>query len=222
MGGGLGSFLAKKARGYSYGTFNADMKFNIKLQGASVNQAAKDLGVIRQTLAKAIKAGLVQDLPDHSIDVDAIRSTEWYRNLSGKGKVAAPIATRAPIAPIDPKEKEKAAKIQQISKALGIKIDPELIIGIDKIHIEKLLLMERRESLRLENTVRRGELWESEAEQAAFDSLVTATRSHLLLTPAKLAHKVAATNDPAECQVIIDKEIREALQSLSEHKLHAA
>jgi hypothetical protein len=78
----------------------------------------------------------------------------------------------------------------------------------------------RKEEMELKR--KRGELWDAGQTQSAMDDLVSVTRSHLLLIPAKLSHKVAPITDPAECQAIIDREIKEALKSLSEKKLHAA
>jgi hypothetical protein len=74
----------------------------------------------------------------------------------------------------------------------------------------------------LELKVKEGELWASDKVQEEWDALVTSTRSHLLLLPGKIAHKLAASAEPLECQAILDKAIKEALKSLSEFKLHAA
>jgi hypothetical protein len=48
------------------------------------------------------------------------------------------------------------------------------------------------------------------------EAIISTTRSHLLLLPAKLAHKVSSLTDPAECQAAIDVEIKAALKALGE------
>ena len=70
----------------------------------------------------------------------------------------------------------------------------------------------------LELQERRGELLRADETQATWESIISTTRSHLLLLPAKLGYKVAVLTDPAECQSVIDAEIKAALKSLSETK----
>ncbi len=174
------------------------------------------------TLLKASKAGSLILEPDGSVDMDKVRKSEWWANRQAK---AMPKAEQPPLAkPVSEQPARTPAEIAEKREKIKrlLKIESPELLNTDKINLEKLLLLERREALRLENEERRGRLWNGEEAQQAFDALVSATRSHLLLLPGKLAHRLAAVSDIAECQAIIDREIKEAMRSLCEHRLHAA
>ena len=153
---------------------------------ASIRAAAKVLGVSHVALLKAAKTGSLKLNPDRTVNLETIRESEWYRNRKQR-------------------------------KPAGNKPEPQVdLSGVDKIDLEKLVLVERRESLRLDNEERKKNLLPADEVRGAMEAVISTTRSHLLLLPAKLAHKVSSLTDPAECQAVIDAEIKAALKALSE------
>jgi len=155
---------------------------------ASIRQAAKVLGVSRVALLKAAKTGSLKLNPDGTANLETIRESEWYRNRKSR-------------------------------KPSGNKPEPQVdLSGIDKIDLEKKLIAERTEALRLDNEERKKNLLRADEVRGAMEAIISTTRSHLLLLPAKLSHRVSALTDPAECQAVIDAEIKAALKALSETK----
>jgi hypothetical protein len=175
----------------------------------TIRQAAKELGVSHVALLKAIKAGSLKSELDGSLDMKKVLASEWYKHRRGAPAVEIPISD----------EEEKAKRLEVLRQRLGV--DPALFAQ-DKNSLEKLLILERRTSLQLDNEERKGNLLNAEEVQSAWAGIISATRSHLLLLPGKLGHKVAAITDPNECSAVIDKAIKEALKSLSEYQLDAA
>lgn len=153
---------------------------------ASIRQAAKVLGVSHVALLKAAKTGSLKLNPDGTANLETIRESEWYRNRKSR-------------------------------KPAGNKPEPQVdLSGIDKIDLEKKLIAERTEALRLDNEERKKNLLRADEVRGAMEAIISTTRSHLLLLPAKLSHRVSALTDPAECQAVIDEEIKAALKALSE------
>jgi hypothetical protein len=74
----------------------------------------------------------------------------------------------------------------------------------------------KREELDLK--ARSGELVSAAEVAAAWSELVTTTRNQMLLIPDKVAPKVAVLTDVLECRTVIEREVRQALQALSEHE----
>jgi hypothetical protein len=153
---------------------------------ASIRAAAKVLGVSHVALLKAAKTGSLKLNPDRTVNLETIRESEWYRNRKSR-------------------------------KPSGNKQEPQVdLSGIDKIELDKKLIAERTEALRLDNEERKKNLLPADEVRGAMEAIISTTRSHLLLLPAKLAHKVSSLTDPAECQAVIDAEIKAALKALSE------
>jgi hypothetical protein len=153
---------------------------------ASIRAAAKVLGVSHTALLKAAKTGSLKLNPDRTVNLETIRESEWYRNRKQR-------------------------------KPSGNKPEPQVdLSGVDKIDLEKRLIAERTEALRLDNEERKKNLLPADEVRGAMEAIISTTRSHLLLLPAKLAHKVSSLTDPAECQAAIDAEIKAALKALSE------
>ena len=156
---------------------------------ASIRAAAKVLGVSHVALLKAAKTGSLKLNPDRTVNLETIRESEWYRNR----------------------------KARKSRKPSGNKPEPQVdLSGVDKIDLEKRLIAERTEALRLDNEERKKNLLPADEVRGAMEAIISTTRSHLLLLPAKLAHKVSSLTDPAECQAVIDAEIKAALKALSE------
>ena len=158
---------------------------------ASANQIAKTLGVSHVAILKAVKAGSIKPASNGQLTLDLVRNSEWYRNRQGKAS---------------PKKSEPVEPVDEFA-------------NIDKIDLEKRLIAERTEALRLDNEERKKNLLPADEVRGAMEAVISTTRSHLLLLPAKLAHRVAALTDPAECQAVVDTEIRAALKALSETTL---
>lgn len=157
---------------------------------ASANQIAKTLGVSHVAILKAVKAGSIKPASNGQLTLDLVRNSEWYRNRQGKAS---------------PKKPEPPEPVDEFA-------------NVDKIDLEKKLIAERTEALRLDNEERKKNLLRADEVRGAMEAIISTTRSHLLLLPAKLSHKVSALTDPAECQAVIDAEIKAALKALSETK----
>lgn len=179
--------------------------------GISIRQAARSLGVSHPALLKAAKVGSLQLEPDGTVDLAKARASEWWRNRQAKK------GEPKPEPPPDKTLKEKIEEVREKARRL-LNVDDLEFLTVDKIALEKLLLAERRESLRLDNEERKGNLIRADELQAALEAVISTTRSTFLLMAAKLSHKVAVLKDPAECQAVIEAEIKAALTTLSEFR----
>ena len=159
----------------------------------SLRQVAKSLDVSHVSILRAIKVGSLKVPSTSDMSIEQVRNSEWYRNRK-----------RKPVA------KSELTTEEQERQALEAK---------DKIDLEKIQIIERTESLRLDNEERKRNLWKADEVLSGWAAIVSAARSVLLLLPAKLGHKVAPIADATECAAIIDKEIKAALRMLSEYKL---
>ena len=144
------------------------------------------------------------------MDLAKARASEWWRNRQAKK------SEPKPEPPPDKTLKEKIEEVREKARRL-LNVDDLEFLTVDKIALEKLLLAERRESLRLDNEERKGNLIRADELQAALEAVISTTRSMFLLM-AKLSHKVAVLKDPAECQAVIEAEIKAALTTLSEFR----
>lgn len=142
-------------------------------------------------ILKAVKAGSIKPASNGQLTLELVRNSEWYRNRQGKAS----------------------------QKKSDVPWPVDEFANIDKIDLEKKLIAERTEALRLDNEERKKNLLPADEVRGAMEAIISTTRSHLLLLPAKLAHRVAALTDPAECQAVVDTEIRAALKALSETTL---
>lgn len=177
--------------------------------GISIRKAAKELGVSHVAILKAAKSGSLKLEADGSVNLDNVRRSEWFKNRAGKSEAPVPVKSK-------PVETEARTDADQPGDK------PSQISKVSKIDIDKLLLLERREKLRTENRVRRGELLERAQVKNEWSKLLTAFKNKMLYLPGKLARKVAPLSDDRECRVIIEKEVREALEALSGYEPDAA
>jgi hypothetical protein len=192
----------------------------------SIRRAAKELGVKHPALLKAIKVGSLKREPDGSLNMANVRKSEWWRNHQERPKRTATIAQTIPVKPaaepISPDEKKTREKIVRLAKAFQITGDVEATLAIDKIQLEKLLLMERREQLRLENERIAGSLVKKEDVLNAWQKISAQVKNRMLLLPGSISSRLVGKNDPREIEIELDREVREILMSISEMKLHAA
>lgn len=156
---------------------------------ASIRAAAKVLGVSHVALLKAAKTGSLKLNPDGTANLETIRESEWYRNRKSR-------------------------------KPSGNKPEPQVdLSGVDKIDLEKRLIAERTEALRLDNEERKKNLLRRDDVEDTITVVISSAKSRLLLIPAKLGYKLAAMTSAVECTAILDEAIKEALRELSEYKL---
>jgi len=159
---------------------------------ASIRAAAKVLGVSHVALLKAAKTGSLKLNPDRTVNLETIRESEWYRNR----------------------------KARKSRKPSGNKQEPQVdLSGVDKIELEKKLIAERTEALRLDNEERKKNLLRRDDVEDTITVVISSAKSRLLLIPAKLGYKLAAMTSAVECTAILDEAIKEALRELSEYKL---
>jgi hypothetical protein len=78
----------------------------------------------------------------------------------------------------------------------------------------------QREEMELRQ--RKGELAELSEVEQMIGSIVAPAQSRLLGLAGKLGPKLAGISDPRECSAIIEREIKEVLNTLVEFKLNAA
>lgn len=189
--------------------------------GISIRQAAVELGVSHVALLKAHKTGSAKFEPDGSVDLEKVKQSEWWHNRAGKisakpkiNRVAKP--EEKPVAPMDEK-----ARLREKAKLLFNIEDPEILLS-DKINLEKLLILERREALRLDNEERRGNLVRFDAVDERWQRISSQLKGKLLLLPGKLAAKLVTEDDARKIQKILESEIRQTLTVLSEMKIDAA
>lgn len=158
---------------------------------ASANQIAKTLGVSHVAILRAVKTGAIKPASNGQLTLDLVRNSEWYRNRQGKAS---------------PKKPEPPMPVDEFA-------------NVDKIDLEKKLIAERTEALRLDNEERKKNLLKRDDVEDTITVVVSSAKSRLLLIPAKLGYKLAAMTSAVECTAILDEAIKEALRELSEYKL---
>jgi hypothetical protein len=216
--------------------------------GISIRQAAKQCGVKHQCLLKAIKAGSLHKEADGTIELSKLRTSEWYnahigrKGMSPTSAAIAPKDDEDPFAAVPQSEAEKPIEVRapekaeralpvnseaerkaKLRKVLGVDNDDALnLIANDKIFLEKLLILERREAIRLDNEERRGKLVKNEEVSAQWQRIASELKGRLLLFPGSLSAKLVNISDAREVQRILEIEVREALTVLSRMKIDAA
>jgi hypothetical protein len=170
-------------------------------------------GLNRSTISRQIKTGTI---PMHSglIDpeeADRTRNSNLNMNKKRKPRAAAPVLDKT----------EVQQKIERICKALKIKGDPGVMLGIDKIQLEKLLLIERRQALQRENEIAEGNLLDAQQVESQWMRVAAVLKGRLLQIPGALSGKLVSIPDPQQIRSILEQEIREALAALSETNLDA-
>jgi len=196
--------------------------------GISLRQAARECGVKHQSLMKAAKVGTLVLEPDGTVDMAKLRESEWRKNREGKAPGARPIPKMETPPPGTAKQKaeapapgdERARKLERMRRLL--QIENVELLGTDKINLEKLLILERRESLRLDNEERRGNLVRRADVEERWLRVASAIRNRMLIFEGKLASKLVGIADVFEARRIISSEVREVLTILSETRPDAA
>ncbi len=74
---------------------------------------------------------------------------------------------------------------------------------------------EMADKLEMENQVRRGELVDGKAVGELFFTLTTEVRQRLMMIPARVGDQIARSKRKSDAKKIIEKEIRDALASLT-------
>ena len=185
--------------------------------GVSLRQAAKQYGVTHQTLLKAARSGQLHLEPDGSIDPQKLEQSEWWHNHRGRtSRTEGHSAASNNAELLAPDKTAVQKKIERICKALRIKGDPGVMLGIDKIQLEKLLLIERRQALQRENETAEGMLLDAQQVESQWLRIAAVLKSRLLQIPGALSGKLVSITDPQQIRNILEQEIREALTELSE------
>lgn len=182
--------------------------------GVSIRRAAKQLGVTHPALLKAAKVGSLRLEADGTVDLDKARQSEWWNNRAGKSSQPA-----APLPGPNP-EAEKAQKRERLKQLL--QIENLELMGADKINLEKLLILERREALRLDNEERRSNLVKVTAVEERWLRISSEVKGRLLILPGVLAGKLVSIGDVQHVRKILEAEIRQTLTVISETTINAA
>jgi hypothetical protein len=196
--------------------------------GISIRAAAKELGVSHPALIKAANVGSLQLESDGTLDLEKVRASEWWRNREekqgAKKQVSAETKPAASETPgTDDAADLKLAKVERLISIDSIKLVKLLEkYGITKNDLDKVIAARKAENEAMEIAEKKGTLVKADEVQAAWEAVISTTRSHFLLLPAKLSYKVAALSNAAECQAVIDTEIKAALKGLSEYRFEAA
>ena len=160
----------------------------------------KEVGLTGGTLAavqKAIKSGRIRTV-DEKIDFDQA-DRDWESNS-------------------DHRLRRKKKRVESSAAQPVMDVAPgETFLEAQRRH-EWLKVQKEEMELRR----RRGELVERADTEQIWSSIVIGTQSRLLILPDKIAPKVLRAKDVYECRAIIEREIREALTSLSEFQPNAA
>ncbi len=174
--------------------------------GLSLRAAAKQLGMTHPGLKKAFEKGRVPRESDGTFDVEKCKAA-LAANTNLKKQRAAAAQKKGP-----------AAASGQISPAESA--DGSVSYS-EACRLHELLKIRERE---LALKVKEGLMIPVADAEREMGSLVSAARNKFLLVGAKCAPLVAVNLDIRMCQVIIDREIREVLSSLSdqEQELNAA
>ena len=90
--------------------------------------------------------------------------------------------------------------------------------GIDLREQRARQYKEMADKLEMENEVRRGELVDGKAVGELFFTLTTEVRQRLMMIPARVADQVARSKRKSNAKTIIEKEIRDALASLTDER----
>lgn len=91
-------------------------------------------------------------------------------------------------------------------------------VEMDRRTAEARLKAAKARMAELETKELEGKMHRAEDVKAIMEDMVFTIRSAILTLPARLALDVAHTDDPAECQAIIRKEVFEILKELAAHE----
>jgi hypothetical protein len=172
----------------------------------------KERGLVGGTLRavqKAIASGRITKGSDGRIDFDRA-DRDWEANLNHRKRRS-------------PRSKKKQSVISNQTNSLG---ENEASLG--NIPTESFLEAQRRhEWLKvqkedLELRRRRGELVELSDIEIVWSNIVSASQDRFLGIPGKLAPRLVSISSVHECQILLEREIREALALLTEYKPNAA
>ncbi len=182
------------------------------MAGVSVREAARLFGVSHVTFLKEHKKGSLQFEPDGTVDPEKVANSEWAKSRASRGfKIPKAPEQRQKLSP-DP---EPPAGEQPKHKA-----DIDRLSSVNKIDLDKLLVIERRESLRLNNEERRGSLLKASEVEATWAQVIIMIRDRLLSLPGRAAGRLVSINDPAEVRRILEREVREILSNLEHSKIN--
>lgn len=174
-------------------------------------------GGTQAAVSKAVQAQRISTLPDGTID-PVIADREWEANTSDSMRRQKPPAP-APQIPPPPAPADLAPAIASLAveqPALGFEPPSE---EPSKSDIEKSLLIEKRIKLKRENDAADGELVRVAEVQNEVSELITNAQNRLLLLPARVADRLAATKDPAEVASILEKELRDTMEEQSRYRV---
>ena len=91
-------------------------------------------------------------------------------------------------------------------------------VGVNDAHKHRTrLLKEQADKLELENELTRGKLVDMEKCVAVFGSFVDGIQKNVLSIPSKVGPLAANETDPAVCEAITDKFLRETLTDISQY-----
>lgn len=179
--------------------------------------AAGQLGISHVALLKAVRAGRVERNADGSFDIEECRKqlgTNTHPGKSSSARAQQRIkSTKETALPPSKPAAESAPRAEPEEDA-----EPE--VELDNGSYNEACRQEKWESVkkkRLERRKREGELLEAAEVRQAWSEMISSARAALLLLPAKLAPKITMVTDTRECQVVIDREVRAVLASLSEY-----
>jgi len=188
-----------------------------------IREAARQLGVSHVALIKARKTGALRADPDGRLDVDQVRKSEWWKNRGGP--LADPPAgngdARSTAVPGGNSEAAgRRVEVELEPQPRGGALKREHAIeeedgGLAKIEIEKLVLLERREKLHLDNEERKGTLVDAAEASEAWGNMITTARNKALMLPSELAPKLARESDTVACEEILRTGIYAMLSELA-------
>ncbi len=176
---------------------------------ASIRKLAPHIGISHTMLNRHLKKGRIAPEPAGGFDVEKVKaSLALNRDVSHAPKAYQPGQAK-------PAHHHAELSTEPVAAAPSH--------GPDESHASYNRSKALREDLRvrreeLDYRKRAGELLSTEDVKLAVSGMISATRSALLLLPAKLGPRVSSVTDARECEAIIDKEVRQALTRLAEYR----
>jgi hypothetical protein len=175
------------------------------MTGLGLRDAARRLGISHVGLKKAADVGRAPRNPDGTFDLATVRASEWWRSREDQAPAVAPSQTAArpsnapTITSADSRPKSPLERLQELSK----------------VDIEKLVLAEKKEKLRLGNEREKNNLIDRATVEAAWTEYGVRFRDAVL----GLTHAVV-NRLPAEWRrevlTVLDEEARRVLAALSD------
>lgn len=177
--------------------------------GVSSREIGKALGISHTAVNKAALRGRIPREADGTFDLEKVRAS-WDENANQLQR-----------------QRRMGSVSASFAQGLHPDFEPTAPVEIDEAKIT-MAEAQRREAVakakqrELDLMEREGKLLAAEDVEREWSSIVSAARNRLLLMAAKLAPRIAMVSDVRECQALIEKEVREALQKLSEPRTDAA